>query len=152
MDSIKTKALDAAKAQIMANPDLRTNFNPCVTLFKDFVAQEKSANGTDWQISAVNSAGGAGAGTNTNDRYVPDPEWQAMPKDEKDKIIAARKTARKATKKAGGGGGGDGGKGKTAHKKSPKQVKWMKKEITRQVAKALTAKVMTTTMTRKRSL
>jgi hypothetical protein len=55
-----------------------------------------------------------------------------MPKDEKDKIIAARKTACEAKKKAGGGGSSGGGKGKAAHKKSPKQAKWMKKEITRQ--------------------
>ena len=41
MESIKTKALDAAKAQIMANANLRTNFNACVTLFKEFIAQER---------------------------------------------------------------------------------------------------------------
>ena len=90
MESIKTKALDAAKAQIMTNANLMTNINACVTLFKDFIAQERSANGTNRQIYAVNSAGG---GNNVDNRYVPDPEWQAMPKDEKDKIIAARKTA-----------------------------------------------------------
>jgi hypothetical protein len=38
MESIKTKALDAAKAQIMANANLRTNFNACVTQFNDFIA------------------------------------------------------------------------------------------------------------------
>ena len=81
MEGIKTKALDAAEAQIMANANLRTNFNACVTLFKDFIAQERSANGTEWQIAAVNSAGG---GNNTDDRYVPDSECQAMPKYEKD--------------------------------------------------------------------
>ena len=138
MESIKTKALDAAKAQIMANADLRTNFNACVTLFKDFIAQERSTQATDWQIAAVEGGGGTGGGNNTNDRYVPDPEWQAMPKDERDKIIAARKAAREAKKKAGGGKGGGGGKGKGPHKK--KQAKWMRKEITRQVAKALTAR------------
>ena len=61
-----------------------------------------------------------------------------MLKDERDKIIAARKAAREAKKKAGGGKGGDGGKGKGPHKK--KQAKWMRKEITRQVAKELTAR------------
>ena len=38
MDSVKTKTLDATKAQIMANANLRTDFNACVTLFKDFIA------------------------------------------------------------------------------------------------------------------
>jgi hypothetical protein len=138
MDSIKTKTLDAAKAQIMANANLRSDFNACVALFKDFIAQERSANGAERQISAVASAGGV---NNDYDRYVPDPEWQALDKDEKDKYIAARKAAREAKKKSGGGGGGGGGGKKKggAHKKS-KQSKWMKREVKRQVAKALTAR------------
>ena len=90
MESIKTKTLDAAKAQIMANADLWSNFNACVTLFKDFIAQERSANGTKWQVSAVNSAGGV-----DYNRYVPDPEWQELPKDERDKYVAACKARRR---------------------------------------------------------
>jgi len=61
-----------------------------------------------------------------------------MPKDERDKIIAARKAACEAKNKVVGKKGGGGGKGKGPHKK--KQAKWMKKEITRQVAKALTSR------------
>jgi hypothetical protein len=34
MESIETKALDSAKAQIMANANLRTNLNTCVTLLR----------------------------------------------------------------------------------------------------------------------
>ena len=70
-DSIKMKTLDAAKAQIMANANLRTDFNACVTLFKDFIAQERSANGNERQVAALNVTGGSGS--NPNDRYVPDP-------------------------------------------------------------------------------
>ena len=66
------------------------------------------------QVHALNLNGGSGSDPNI--RYVPDPEWQAMHKDEKDKIIAARKAARD-TKKAGrgGGGGGNGKKKEGAH-------------------------------------
>ena len=117
MESIKTKALDAAKAQIMANADPRTNFNACVTLFKDFITQERSTQATDRQIDAVKGGGGISGGNNTNNRYVPDPEWQAMPKDERDNIIDARKAARESKKKASGGKGGGGGKGKSPLKK-----------------------------------
>jgi hypothetical protein len=74
MERIKKKILDTTKAQIMANTNLRTNFNACVTLFKNFIAQERSTNGTDWQITAVEGAGGAGGGKNTNNCYMPDPE------------------------------------------------------------------------------
>ena len=138
MESIKTKSLDAAKAQIMANADLRTDFNACVTLFKDFIAQERSANGAERQISAASSAGG-GNSIDYN-RYVPDPEWQELSKDERDKYTAARKAAREAKKASKGGGGGDGKNKDKSPKKNSKQAKWMKKEIKRQEAKALTAK------------
>ena len=98
MDSIKTKTLDAAKAQIIANAVLRANFYACVNLLKDFIAQERSANGKR-QVAALNVTGGSGS--DPNDCYMPDPEWQAMPKDEKTKIIAAREAARKAKKADG---------------------------------------------------
>jgi len=57
MESIKTKALYAAEAQIMDNAKLRIDFNACVTLFKDFIAQERSTQATDWQIAAVEGGG-----------------------------------------------------------------------------------------------
>ena len=87
MGSIKTKTLDAMKAQIIANAALRANFYACVDLFKDFIAQEGSANGSERQIAVPNVTGGSGP--DPNDSYVPDPEWQALPKDEKSKIAAA---------------------------------------------------------------
>ena len=93
--------------------------------------------------SAASSAGG-GNSIDYN-HYVPDPEWQELSKDERDKYTAARKAAREAKKASNGGGGSDGGKNKDkSPKKNSKQAKWMKKEIKRQVAKALTAR--TTTM------
>jgi hypothetical protein len=39
-------------------------------------------------------------------KYVPDPEKQELPKDERDKYVAARKAAHEAKKAGGGGGGG----------------------------------------------
>jgi hypothetical protein len=99
MESIKTTKLDAAKAHIMANANLRTNFNTCVPIFKDFIAQERSANGNERQIAALNVTGGS---SDPNNRYVPDPGWHAIPKDEKTKIIAACKAAREARKASRG--------------------------------------------------
>jgi hypothetical protein len=110
MNSIKTKTLDAAKAQIMANANLRTDFNACVTLFKDFIAQERSANGNDQKIAALNVTGDSSS--NPNDCYVPDPEWQAMSKDERAKVIAARNASCNAKKTGKGGGKGSNGKKK----------------------------------------
>ena len=50
----------------------------------------------------------------------------------------APKADHEAKKKAGGRKGGGGGKGKSPQKKN--QAKWMRKEINRQVSKALTAR------------
>jgi hypothetical protein len=100
MGSIKTKMMDAVKAQIIANAALRANFYACVNLFKDFIAQERSVNGSERQIAVLNVTGDSGS--DPNDHYVPDPEWQAMPRDEKTKIIAACKAAREARKASRG--------------------------------------------------
>ena len=48
---------------------------------------------------------------------MPDPEKQELPKDERDKYVAARKAAREA-KKAGVGGSGGGGKKKNKDNKA----------------------------------
>jgi len=138
MGSIKTKMQVAVKAQIIANAALRANFYACVNLFKDFIAQERSANGNERQVAAL-TLGNSG-GSDPNDRYVPDPEWQAMSKDERDKVIATRKAARQARKAGGGSSGGGKGKGKKGGARKSRQTKWMKKEVKRQVAMAFSVK------------
>ena len=69
----------------MANSDLRTNFNACVTLSKTSLHKRGQANGNEHQVAAVTLSGGGGY--DPNDRYVPDPIWQAMSKDERDKVL-----------------------------------------------------------------
>jgi hypothetical protein len=77
---------------------------------------------------------GNSGGSDPNDCYVPDPEWQAMPKDERTKIIAAHKAASKAKKAGGGGSRGSNGKKKRGASKKSKHFKWLK-NVKRQVAK-----------------
>ena len=60
------------------------------------------------QVPALNL--NCGSGSDPNSRYVPDPEWQAMPRDERDKIIAARKAACNAKNTGRSGGGSGSGK------------------------------------------
>ena len=55
-----------------------------------------------------------------------------MSKDERDKVIAARKAARQARKAGGGSSGGGKGKGKKGGARKSRQTKWMKKEVKRQ--------------------
>ena len=110
VDSIKTKLLDTIKGQIMASAELRTDFDKCTTLFKDFLAQDK-INGVERLVAKVGLEGGA------NLSYVPKDEWNKLSQSEKDKIDAGRK-AWKASRSAkggdkGGGGGGNGDKAKS---------------------------------------
>ncbi len=103
----------------------------CVDILKDFIAQEGSANGSERQIAVLNVTGDSGS--DPNDHYVPDPEWQAMPRDEKTKIIAACTAAREANKSIIGGSRGGNGKKKRGSSKKSKHFKWMK-NVKRQVA------------------
>ena len=80
-DSIKTKALDTIKGQIMASAELRTDFDRCTTLFKDFLAQDK-LNGVERQISAVSVDSGK------NLSYVPKDQWHSMSQAEQDQVKA----------------------------------------------------------------
>ena len=79
----------------MASADLRTDFDKCTTLFKDFLAQDK-INGVEQLVLKVGLKGGA------NLSYVPNNEWNKLSQMEKDKINAGRKDW-KASRSAKGG-------------------------------------------------
>ena len=140
MDSIKTMKLDAPKAQIMASPELRTNFDACATLFKDFVSQANmNDHSNERQVSAL--SGNILAST----RYVPTEQWNALSQDERDAVDDARKNARKlAAERAAEQGrsrkrGKGGDKTDSHHKKKLSKIqkvaaKWSKAE--QKVAKA----------------
>ena len=107
LDGIKTVKLDAPKSQIMSSAELRSDFDGCATLFKDFVAQSNMADHrNERQISAL-------TGNKVRGGYVPEDEWQAMSKEER----AAEIKARDDRKNASGGGGG--GKPKQGGAKKP---------------------------------
>ena len=98
-DSIKTSKLDAPKSQIMSSAELRSDFDGCATLYKDFVAQSSMSDHNprgERQISAL-------TGNQERGGYIPNAEWQAMSQEERAAEIKAREDRKKA---AGGGGGG----------------------------------------------
>jgi hypothetical protein len=80
----------------MSSAELRSDFDGCATLFKDFVAQSNMADHrNERQISAL-------TGTNqVRGDYIPDAQWQSMSKEER----AAELKAHDDRKNAGGGGG-----------------------------------------------
>jgi len=139
VDSIKTKSLDTIKGQIMASADLRTDFDKCTTLFKDFLAQDK-INGIERSVSAVGIEGAPSLS------YVPKEEWNNMTQAQKDEIDAGRKAqkARRSAKGEGGGkggGGGGGGGGKNKGKDNAKSAKWKKRGIAKLISKAVDRKI-----------
>ena len=115
-DSIKTKALDTIKGQIMASAELRTDFDKCTTLFKDFLAQDK-LNGVERQIGAV------GVDSVQKLSYVPKDQWLNMSPSEQEQVKAdqAAEKARRLAQGEGGKGSGGARNGKAKSKgKQPK--------------------------------
>ena len=102
MDRIKTDSLNAVKTRIMSDPGLRNDFERCVTLYKDFIAQTKanSTRGTNMNVASItsqskapggshNKSGGKGAssgGTHVEDRYYKSDEYKKLTQQQKKKL------------------------------------------------------------------
>ncbi len=54
MDGIATNELDYVKMQIMATLALTVDFDACVILYKDFIAQKTAWQNMSFTVSAVN--------------------------------------------------------------------------------------------------
>jgi hypothetical protein len=57
VNGIRSHKLDVAKAQILANPTLRNNFDSCVTLYQDFITQAAQSGNPTFQVAAANLNG-----------------------------------------------------------------------------------------------
>ena len=104
----------------MASAELRTDFDKCTTLFKDFLAQDK-LNGVERSVAVV------GQGPNLS--YVPKDEWKELSQSEKDAVDEGRKAEKACCQEQGGGGGkgGGGGGGGTKPKSKDKKAKRAKR-------------------------
>jgi len=85
MNGIKTNSLEVVKTQILADTNLRGDFNACVNLFTDFIKQKDVASGnkTDREatISAVkvgNEKSGGEADMSVEDRYYTRQEYMRL--------------------------------------------------------------------------
>lgn len=89
-NGIKTDKLDSVKTQIMASAALRVDFDACVNLFKDFIAQTQSDSNATLNISSVsqsrgskrpgggNRGGGGGTTERVEDRYYSKAEYEKL--------------------------------------------------------------------------
>jgi ribosomal protein S13 len=94
LDGIKTDKFDSVKAQIMANAELRNDFDSCVTLYQDFIKQTtKSKPVSTVNISQVKTSAGKRKAEDVEDRYYTKAEYDALSNDAK-KALAAKRSKR----------------------------------------------------------
>ena len=116
MKGIRTNELDPVSTQIMANANLREDFDACVNLYQDFIAQKGSKNANDSRrVAALNSerrGGGKGkvdetkADMSIEDRYYKVDEYKKLSPAKKLGLKIKRdKRDGKGCKKGGGGDG-----------------------------------------------
>ena len=122
LGGIKTKDLDPVKVQIMASPGLRQDYEGCVNLYQDYIAQH-APNQRDYNVSQVGSSkkdgggkhcGGGGvsfsneslASVKVDDRYYTPKEYASLNPKQKAKLKTIRhKRRHKPNKKKKRGGG-----------------------------------------------
>ena len=106
LGGIKTKDLDPVKVQIMASPGLRQDYEGCVNLYQDYIAQH-APNQRDYNVSQVGSSkkdggskrrGGGGASfsdesladVKVDDRYYTPKEYASLDPKQKAKLKTVR--------------------------------------------------------------
>ena len=62
LKGIKSTKLDSVKTAILASDVLRSDFNGCVALYKDFMTQNEGISGNEFNISGLKTGDGAGPG------------------------------------------------------------------------------------------
>ena len=102
LGGIKTKDLDPVKVQIMASPGLREDYEGCVNLYQDYIAQHAPTQ-RDYNVSQVGSSkkdgggkhrGGGGvsfsdeslAGVKVDERYYTPKEYTLLDPKQKAKL------------------------------------------------------------------
>ena len=112
LNGIKTDKLDSVKTRIMSDQALRNNFDDCVTLFKDFIAQSSSMKNPTLEISAFKTnthadptrVGKAGAPKRppseslVEDRYYTKAEYHKLSAEQKQALFEIRKSRKKPKK------------------------------------------------------
>ena len=106
LNGIKTPVLDPVKTQILANPELGTDFHRRVNLFKDFIKQSAaSQSALNVNISQMESEDGGG------DRHRGEPEDRYYDKTEYAQLSGNERNFLRELRLKRGRGGGEQGNG-----------------------------------------
>ena len=134
LNGIKDPTLNTVKTTIMASATLRNDFDACVNLFQDFIAQNKAHAGATRSVHIAAVESGRGGDTELNeknadmtveDRYYKKPEY--------DKLTTAQKMGLKLKRKQRG----HQPKGKAAKKSQPSQKLDLSKRAIKALARAV---------------
>ena len=148
LEGIKTPELDAVKTQIMASPALRSDYDRCVSLYKDYISQRSSHSPTELNISSVDSKGKKKVHFSEADaepeRWHTREEYDAMSPEEQNALRAQRRTRNTAAAKAGGGGRKARKGGKQPPRKNNNKKKGNYDKLSRTVAAMATVMLAST--------
>jgi hypothetical protein len=110
LNGIKSSALDAVKTQIMANHSLRNDFNACVSLYKEFIAQMATEQPKEMLVAAL-ATGRFNKRVNKDvtveDRYYSKEEYAKLTHDQRAVLAEHRKKRGKKPRVGGHKGQGD---------------------------------------------
>ena len=80
MAGIKTSALDPVTTRIMSSPELRQDFDACVTLYRDFLQRQEGQRGANasLNIARVSTSSEKGGNATVEDRYYTREEYAKL--------------------------------------------------------------------------
>lgn len=141
LDGIRTDKLDAVKTRIMADTELRSDFDSCVTLYQDFIKQtaaKSKGNPREVNVSEVKVSGGKRkASDEAEDRYYTKAEYDALsPAQKKDLANKRAKRGHKPGSKDSKTNKKEKGKGDSTNKMN-KSIKVFNRTVA-QLAKQMT--------------
>ena len=85
MAGIKTNALDPVTTRIMSPPELRQDFDGCVTLYRDFLQRQEGQRGANasLNVARISTSSEKRAGATVEDRYYTREEYSKLSPEQK---------------------------------------------------------------------
>ena len=121
MTGIKDGSMNVIKGQILANAEVRQNFNMAVNFHKDYIHQERTQQNPSFQVAAVYAEVPKPPGKQVEDRYYTTAEYRKLTKDQKEQLSVLRKQRNKYK--------GGRKSGKTNHKRLKHQIATIVAEV-----------------------
>ena len=100
MSGIKDSTLNVIKSQILANAKVRQDFDKAVSLYKDYIHQEKTNHTPTFQIAALSASVAKPSDQQVKDRYYTVAEYKKLSEEQRDQLKLMRE--KRGKKRKGG--------------------------------------------------